>query len=99
MRKKLCLGSIEALCLGEPVVSVRLLNSAVCLCTRHCCPDFVLLWAVGHKRGNGNTADAAGLRHGGFSSISLTFRSVTLFFLFSVFHSLLIFDQTCDLFI
>lgn len=53
--------------LGEPVVSVGLLDSAVGLCARHCCPVFVVLWAVGHQRGNGKVADAAELRHGGFS--------------------------------
>jgi hypothetical protein len=39
-------------CLGGPVVSVGLLDSAVCLCTRYRCPVFVMLWAVGHKRRN-----------------------------------------------
>lgn len=67
MRKKSCLGRIVAVRLGEPVVSVGLLDSAVGLCARHCCPVFVVLWAVGHQRGNGKVADAAELRHGGFS--------------------------------
>lgn len=64
VRKQFYLGRI----VGESGWKGPLGSGRPCVLTQaHCCPVFVMLWAVGHGRGIGKVADAAELRHGGFS--------------------------------